>query len=452
MLKRFNNPNVRYKKNFDFHSYHAPFRYCRFMGNKCAEILNKYFTENNISNVLNDSNYIFSICPEYYFIKLYCIFIKLSVLGLLLYKKASLVIITFLAKLIEEDDNISFFATGSSINFSNSIVESVIDYNHFDINKDFTKNVAKCAGCSVVCNTFISSTLKNQYSITTSKRISVTHSTGDVTSNSNSLTDEISYTIEVAKSLTKSNSFSGSNSELGTNTLEIAIAMAQSSSNAVSDEGSSSHNEEYSESNIHSISKEDNHTVTNTEGETNESNWNVYQEHSGKREHSQLDKSDYDYYNNQFSSQEVNNPLRNDQSTTTSVQLEKRILPALLPIAMVRGEFIAKAEPKIAPKLTNFIANSSVGKYVGKLFGKGDSKGSSGGGGNNGLYSKITRSIDSYYNGVQGNAAVDTNNIARDSNTIAKDANNISRQSMLNEHADAEKTYNQTELWGPKEL
>jgi len=124
--------------------------------------------------------------------------------------------------------------TGSSISFSDSIVQSVIDYNKFDINSDFTKNFAKCAGvnncagCNVVCNTLISTTVENQYSITASNGVSVTHSIGDVTSDSNTLTDEISNTIEVAKSLSKSNSITGSNSESSTNTLEVAIAMAKS--------------------------------------------------------------------------------------------------------------------------------------------------------------------------------------------------------------------------------
>jgi len=169
-------------------------------------------------------------------------------------------------------------ATGISISFSNSDVESVIDYNKFDMNNDFTKNIARCAGvsncegCNVICNTLISTTIENQYSITTSDGTSVTHSIGDVTSDSNTLTDEISNTIEVAKSLSKSNSISGSDSESGTNTLEIAIAIAQSESNSLSNEESTTHNDEYSESNVHSISEEDSHAITNTEGETNEVN------------------------------------------------------------------------------------------------------------------------------------------------------------------------------------
>ncbi|KAL6588868.1 hypothetical protein U3516DRAFT_614564, partial [Neocallimastix sp. 'constans'] len=200
--------------------------------------------------------------------------------------------------------------TGSYINFADTVVESVIDYNNFS--GDFSRNIAQCAGvnnckgCTIICNALISTTIENQYSITSSDGSSVTRSIGDITSDSNTLTNDISNTIEVAKSLTKSNSISGSDGESGTSSLEIAIAMAQSKSNTVSDEGSNTHNEEYSESNIHSISEEDSHAVTNTEGKTNELNWNYYKEHSGTKEYSYVSKDDYDYYNNQY--EEVKKP------------------------------------------------------------------------------------------------------------------------------------------------
>ena len=400
-------------------------------------------------------------------------------------------------------------ATGISINFLNSDVESVIDYNNFDIHNDFTKNIAKCAGvnncegCNVICNTLISTTIENQYSITTSDGTSVTHSIGDVTSDSNTLTDEISNTIEVAKSLSKSNSISESDSESGTNTLEVAIAIAQSESNSVSNETSATHNEEYSESNIHSISEEDSHAITNTEGETNEVNWNVYKEHSGTTERNQMLQSDYDYYNDQYeevkridyvgkdskyenksnngnSNNNNNNKKKNKRgfrfkrtdpvkytnnkrieretfykaksiSTSTreqteNVQLEKRILPALVPALMTGGEILGKVVPKIAPKLTKAVSNSKVGKFFGKIFGKGDDKGNSSGKGNGngkGTFEKITGSVDTYYNGRQADAA-------DEANKIATTANDIARQQMLTEHEDAEKTFNQTELWNQK--
>ncbi|ORX83723.1 hypothetical protein BCR32DRAFT_277804 [Anaeromyces robustus] len=88
-------------------------------------------------------------------------------------------------------------AFGSYINFSDSVMKSVIDYNNLNINNDISNNfsqcvgVSNCKGCTIFCNTLISVSMEYQYSVTTSSGTSTTRSIGDTTSNSNTLTDEI---------------------------------------------------------------------------------------------------------------------------------------------------------------------------------------------------------------------------------------------------------------------
>jgi len=194
-------------------------------------------------------------------------------------------------------------ATGGNFKISNSYNDIITT-----IPQGVTKcaSVSHCEGCSVVCNVLISASNEKQYSITNSNGNVSTHTIGEVNSNTDTLTDEISNTIEVASTLTKSDSITQNESDANTNSLEVAVSIAHSESKTSTDENSTTHTNEHSEAVIHGVTEDDTHAITDTEGETNEQNWSYYKEHSGTKEYSHLSKDDYDYYNNQY--EEIRKP------------------------------------------------------------------------------------------------------------------------------------------------
>jgi hypothetical protein len=193
------------------------------------------------------------------------------------------------------------YVTGVVVNLPDSL-GSVIN----SIPKGFTECAAvnNCEGCSVLCNVLISATKENQISITNSKGEVSTHTIGNIESNTDILTDEISNTIEVASTLTDGNTITHSDSNTDTSSLEVAVTLAHSNSTSESSDNGFTFNTEYSEAIIHGVTEDDTHAITNTTGSTDEINWNGYKEHSDTNEYSYLSKDDYDYHNNQY--EEVN--------------------------------------------------------------------------------------------------------------------------------------------------
>jgi hypothetical protein len=193
------------------------------------------------------------------------------------------------------------YVTGVVVNLPDSL-GSVIN----SIPKGFTECAAvnNCEGCSVLCNVLISATKENQISITNSKGEVSTHTIGNIESNTDTLTDEISNTIEVASTLTDGNTITHSDSNTDTSSLEVAVTLAHSNSTSESSDNGFTFNIEYSEAIIHGVTEDDTHAITNTTGSTDEINWNGYKEHSDTNEYSYLSKDDYDYHNNQY--EEVN--------------------------------------------------------------------------------------------------------------------------------------------------
>jgi len=189
------------------------------------------------------------------------------------------------------------YATGVILNLPDSL-GPVIN----SIPKGFTECAAvnNCEGCSVLCNVLISATKENQISITTSNGEVSTHTIGNIESNTDTLTDEISNTIEVASTLTDGNTITHSDSNTDTSSLEMTVTLAHSNSTSESSDNGFTFNSEYSESIIHGVTEDDTHAVTNTTGSSDEINWSGYKEHSDTNEYSFLSKDDYDYQNNQY--------------------------------------------------------------------------------------------------------------------------------------------------------
>ncbi|ORX64901.1 hypothetical protein BCR32DRAFT_250861 [Anaeromyces robustus] len=263
------------------------------------------------------------------------------------------------------------YATGVVVNLPDSL-GPVIN----SIPKGFTEcgAVNNCEGCNVLCNVLISSTKENQISITTSNGEVSTHTIGNIESNTDTLSDEISNTIEVASSLTNGNTITHSESDTDTSTLELAVTLAHSNSTNESSDNSFTFNTEYSQSVIH--------------GSSDEINWSGYKEHSDTNEYSFLSKDDYDYHNNQYEEigriryiDENTNYKNNDKNKrfvlvnyeneeitlyNNQTHLEKRILPFLAPLVPIVVEFAAQ-------QLSRYLIKQGikqVGKYVGKQIAK----------------------------------------------------------------------------------
>ncbi|OUM58745.1 hypothetical protein PIROE2DRAFT_64208 [Piromyces sp. E2] len=87
-----------------------------------------------------------------------------------------------------------------------SIIGGIVNFNNSKVKiKDIPEGVNHCAAvnnCVVICNALISSSIENQYSITNSDGSTITHSVGEASTITDTLTKEISDTIEVANSLT----------------------------------------------------------------------------------------------------------------------------------------------------------------------------------------------------------------------------------------------------------
>jgi len=276
------------------------------------------------------------------------------------------------------------YVTGVVVNLPDSL-GSVIN----SIPKGFTECAAvnNCEGCSVLCNVLISATKENQISITTSNGEVSTHTIGNIESNTDSLTDEISNTIEVASTLTDGNTITHSDSNTDTNSLEIAVTLAHSNSTGESSDNSFTFNSEYSESIIHGVTEDDTHAITNTTGSSDEINWSGYREHSDTTEYSYLSKDDYDYYNNQYEEVGkiayidkdtlyknkdknkrfvlVNYGNDNDNIYNNQTHLEKRFA-FLAPLVPVIVEFAVQQGSRILIK-EGF---KQIGKFVGKQVAK----------------------------------------------------------------------------------
>ncbi|KAG4098336.1 hypothetical protein H8356DRAFT_1274637 [Neocallimastix lanati (nom. inval.)] len=110
--------------------------------------------------------------------------------------------------------------------------------------------------------------------------------TGNIESNTDTLTDEISNTIEVASTLTDGNIITHSDSNTNTSSLEVAVTLTHSNSTSESSNNGFTFNTKYSEAIIHGVTEDDTHAITNIAGSTDEINWNGYKEHSDTNEYS----------------------------------------------------------------------------------------------------------------------------------------------------------------------
>ncbi|ORX50044.1 hypothetical protein BCR36DRAFT_412536 [Piromyces finnis] len=244
------------------------------------------------------------------------------------------------------------YATGGIMKLPSSI-NNIIDDVSSGLSQGFTNcaAVSNCKGCTVVCDALITFTNERQYSITNSEGLIISRSIGNIESNTDTLTNEISNTIEIASTLTHSDSITQTESDANTNSLELAVSLAHSESNTDANDNNISVNVEHSEANIHGITEDDTHAITNTTSVSTEKNWSGYKEKSGTKEYSYLSKEDYDYYNDQYepigkidyiSEESTYKNKRNgnnydfilydgdnDNIYNNKTQLEKRFLPVI---------------------------------------------------------------------------------------------------------------------------
>ncbi|ORX92651.1 hypothetical protein LY90DRAFT_520596 [Neocallimastix californiae] len=192
-------------------------------------------------------------------------------------------------------------ATGGIMKLPNSI-NSIINDVSSGLSQGFTNcaAVSNCKGCTVVCDALITFTNERQYSITDSEGQVISSSIGNIESNTDTLTDEISNTIEIASTLTHSDSITQSESDANTNSLELAVSIAHSESKTDTNDNNMSVNVDHSEANVHRVTEDDTHAITNTTSVSRENNWSGYKEKSGTKEYSYLSKEDYDYHDDQY--------------------------------------------------------------------------------------------------------------------------------------------------------
>jgi len=349
-------------------------------------------------------------------------------------------------------------ATGGIMKLPNSINNIINNINDVSsgLSQGFTNcaAVSNCKGCTVVCDALITFTNERQYSITNSEGQVISRSIGNIESNTDTLTDEISNTIEIASTLSHSDSITQSESDANTNSLELAVSIAHLESKTDTNDTNISINMDHSEANIHGVTEDDTHAITNTTGVSTEKNWSGYKEKSGTKEYSYLSKEDYDYYNNQYepigridyindktsyknkNKRNENNYdfilYENNNTYNNGTQLEKRFLPlaALVPIVV---DFAVSTASRVLVKQ----GLKQVGKYIGKKMVKKIGKKAS---------KEAAKSVSKKVKRGKKKDAVD--GINQTGQTTSQIIGNIQESNNLDFQKDSfDKTYAQTEKW-----
>ncbi|KAG4092744.1 hypothetical protein H8356DRAFT_1404499 [Neocallimastix lanati (nom. inval.)] len=264
-------------------------------------------------------------------------------------------------------------ATGGIMKLPNSI-NSIINDVSSGLSQGFTNfaAVSNCKGCTVVCDALITFTNERQYSITDSEGQVISSSIGNIESNTDTLTDEISNTIEIASTLTHSDSITQSESDANTNSLELAVSIAHSESKTDTNDNNMSVNVDHSEANVHRVTEDDTHAITNTTSVSRENNWSGYKEKSGTKEYSYLSKEDYDYHDDQYEPigriDYINDKTSyNDKNKRNENNYEfiKRFLP-LVALAPIIVDFAISTAARVLVKQ----GIKYAGKYVVKKIAK----------------------------------------------------------------------------------
>ncbi|ORX83877.1 hypothetical protein BCR32DRAFT_243011 [Anaeromyces robustus] len=132
--------------------------------------------------------------------------------------------------------------------------------------------------------------------------------------------------IEVASTLTH-NSITKSETDSDNNSLEVAVSLIHSEYSTSTDDKRCVN----VEANIHGITEDDTHTITNTTIKNEEFNRNEYKESSVTNEYSFLTKNDYNRYNDFISQKDYyENYNKKSNSKNGKDKIKKPLVYAIL--------------------------------------------------------------------------------------------------------------------------